>query len=272
MSSINSITIEKLERLVGLPNAPVLMDVRLDEDFDASPFLIPASYRCHYESAAEHPSDYRGRRVVVICQKGKKLSEGVAALLRSSGIDAEVLTGGYLAWREAGLPVFPIEKLPARHSDGSSVWVTRERPKIDRVACPWLIRRFIDPKATFLFVSPAEVTAVGDRFGATPFDIEDVFWSHRGTLCTFDVMVAEFGLASPAMLHLALIVRAADTARPDLAPEAAGLLAISLGLSRSYRSDLAQLEAALPVYDALYRWCRDATDEKHNWPQRSGKA
>ena len=147
--------------------------------------------------------------------------------------------------------------------------MTRARPKIDRIACPWLIRRFVDPTAVFLFVAPAEVAGVAARFGATPFDIEGegVFWSHRGELCSFDVMVAEFGLGGlEPLVHLARIVRGADTARPELAPEAPGLLAASLGLSRMFRDDLAQLDAGMLLYDAMFRWCRDATGETHNWP------
>ncbi len=143
---------------------------------------------------------------------------------------------------------------------------TRARPKIDRIACPWLIRRFVDPSAVFLFVPAAEVAAVADRFNATPFDIEAVYWSHRGELCTFDVMVEEFGLVTDPMLRLATIVRGADTSRPDLAPEVPGLLAASLGLSRMFNDDLEQLAAGMTFYDAFYRWCRDATDETHNWP------
>jgi hypothetical protein len=144
------------------------------------------------------------------------------------------------------------------------------RPKIDRIACPWLIRRFVDPRAVFLFVPPSEVQAVAERFEATPFDIEgeEIFWSHRGELCTFDVMIQEFGLTTEPLQRLALIVRGADTARLDLAPEASGLLAASLGLSRMFTDDLAQLEAGLLLYDAFYRWCRDATGETHNWPSK----
>ena len=123
----------------------------------------------------------------------------------------------------------------------------------------------------FLFVSPSEVVDAADRFKATPFDIEGVFWSHRGPLCTFDVMVEEFGLRSEALVRLATIVRAADTAALDLAPEAAGLLAASLGLSRMYRDDLPQLDAAMGLYDAFYRWARDATNEPHNWPTPGGR-
>jgi len=161
-------------------------------------------------------------------------------------------------------------KLPPRDTQGRTIWVTRSRPKIDRIACPWLIRRFVDPNAVFLFVPTSEVQAVAERFGGTPFDIEggEIFWSHRGELCTFDVMLQEFGLTTEPLLRLGTIVRGADTARLDLAPEAPGLLAVSLGLSRMFADDLAQLEAGLLLYDAFYRWCRDATDETHNWPSK----
>jgi hypothetical protein len=148
------------------------------------------------------------------------------------------------------------------------VWVTRARPKIDRIACPWLIRRFIDPDAVFLYVAPSEVPDVAERFGAAPFDIEGngVTWTHRGELCTFDVMIEEFGLKTEPLLKLATIVRGADTGRPELAPESAGLLAASLGQSRMYANDLEQLEAGMALYDAFYRWCRDASEESHGWP------
>ena len=147
--------------------------------------------------------------------------------------------------------------------------MTRQRPKIDRIACPWLIKRFVDPAATIMFVAPTDVLEVADRFNATPFDIDDVYWSHRGEKCTFDVMIEEFKLGTAPLLQVADIVRGADTNRHDLAPEAAGLLAISLGFSRMYRDDLAQLEAGMVVYDALYRWARDASDEGHDWPAAS---
>ncbi len=149
--------------------------------------------------------------------------------------------------------------------------MTRARPKIDRIACPWLIRRFVDPQAVFLFVAASEVEGVAQRFDAVAFDIENVFWSHRGDLCTFDVMVEEFGLATAPLLRLATMVRAADTGKLDLSPEAPGLLAASLGLSRMYDDDLDQLAAGLTLYDAFYRWCRDATGETHNWPAHKAK-
>src|SRR5262249_28427714 len=152
-----------------------------------------------------------------------------------------------------------------------TVWVTRARPKVDRTACPWLIRRFVDPDAVLLFVAPSEVAGIAERFHAAPFDVDGVFWSHRGERCSFDTMIEELGLGSPALERLATIVRGADTARMDLAPEAAGLLAASRGYSRMYRRDLGHRSHAMELYAALYRWCRDATDETHNWPAVKSK-
>ena len=266
MPSPTTISVDKLSRLFGTPACPRLVDVRIDEDFAANPSLLPGSVRRSHALVSDWSEGFDAPSAIVICQKGKKLSEGVAAWLRHRGIPAESLEGGFEAWSAAGLPTVPDARIPARDKDGHSVWVTRARPKIDRIACPWLIRRFVDPGAVFLFVAPQEVEAVADRFGATPFDVENVFWSHRGDLCTFDVMVEEFGLTTEPLRRLARIVRAADTARLDLEPEGAGLLAVSLGLSRLFADDLAQLDAGMTLYDALYRWARDATGEAHNWP------
>lgn len=265
MSAINKISPEKLSRLIGTPKGPALVDVRTDEDFAADPRLVPGALRRPYENAALWGQEFSGRSVVAICDKGLKLSEGVAALLRHEGTSAEVLDGGFAAWKREKLPLVDTAKLPPRDPQGRTVWVTRSRPKIDRIACPWLIRRFLDPNAVFLFVTPAEVKAVASKFGGVPFDIEDTFWSHRGELCTFDVLIEEFGIRTEPLLRLAKIVRGADTGKLDLAPEAAGLLAASLGLSRMYADDLEQLEAGMGLYDAFYRWCRDATEETHGW-------
>lgn len=270
MSSPNTISPDKLARLVGTPKCPVLIDVRTDEDFAADPHLIPSAVRRSPTHAADWADELAGPSVV-ICQQGLKLSQGAAAYLRHEGIPAETLAGGLEAWRQAGLPAVPEAKLPGRDARGRTIWITRARPKIDRIACPWLIRRFVDPMAVFLFVAPSEVVAVAERFKGAPFDIENVFWSHRGDTCTFDTMVEELGLGTGPLLRLATIVRGADTARPELAPEAPGLLAASLGLSRMYADDLEQLEAGMGLYDAFYRWCRDATDETHNWPTNRPK-
>lgn len=149
-------------------------------------------------------------------------------------------------------------------------WVTREHPKIDRVACPWLIRRFIDQDATFLFVAPSEVKRVGEETGAIPFDVEGVELSHDGPRCSFDLFLEKYGLKDPHLEELAVIVRGADTDRLDLAPQAAGLLAISLGLSRNFPDDHEMLRHGFVVYDALYTWSREVREERHTWnPQRS---
>jgi rhodanese-related sulfurtransferase len=260
MPQFGLITPAQAMRLIGTPDAPTVFDVRVAEDLDALPRLVPTS-RIISHGAIDGVTDPPGRAIVV-CMRGRKLSEGAAAILRTKGWQAEVLEGGNEAWAAAGLPMVPRAVLPA-----TSLWVTRHRPKIDRIACPWLIRRFIDPQAEVLFVAPAEVMAVADRFGAIPFDVEGAHFSHRGELCSFDALVDDFALHHEALDRLALVVRAADTDRHDLSPQAAGLLALSVGLSRMFRDDLQQLAVGLGVYDAFYRWARDGHEEGHDWPQ-----
>jgi hypothetical protein len=145
-------------------------------------------------------------------------------------------------------------------------WVTRERPKIDRIACPWLIRRFIEPDAEFLYVPPQQVLEVAEREGAIPYDIPGVKFSHDGELCSFDAFLARYRLDDPALQQLATIVRGADTSRLDLTPQSAGLFAISLGLSARYADDHEMLEHGMVMYDALYAWCQSCQQEKHSWP------
>ncbi|TGX52656.1 sulfurtransferase [Sphingomonas gei] len=270
MPALNAIAAEKLARLIGVPDSPFVIDLRTGEPTK----LIPASLRLSADTVEEWATRFAGRTAVIVDEDGTS-AHGIAAWLRTEGVEAEALEGGFAAWRAAGLPLLATARLPRRDARGRTLWVTRARPKVDRIACPWLIRRFVDPQARFLFVPAGEVLAVARERGAAPFDVahEDVFWSHRGDRCTFDVMVDEFGLSAfPALDHLATIVRGADTARPDLVPEAAGLLAISLGLSRLHADDLAQLDAGMLVYDALYRWCRDARGETHDWSAHQPRA
>ncbi len=265
MSALATITADKLERLVGRSDCPALLDVRTDAEFAAEPRLVPGAVHRSLDDVAALAAP---GGVVVMCRTGTPRSAGAAAWLRHRGVAASTLDGGVCGWARLGLPMVAADRLPPRDAMGRTVWVTRARPKVDRIACPWLIRRFVDPSAVFLFVPAPDVTGVAAQFAATPFDTEGdgMVWSHRGDQCTFDVMVEAFGIATPALLRLATIVRAADTARLDLAPEAPGLLAASLGLSRMYADDHAQLVAGLALYDAFYRWCRDASDETHNWP------
>ncbi len=265
-TSLNAISVRNLSRLIGTPSAPVVLDLRTEEDFAADPTIVPAARRQPFEAVAELVPELLNQHVVVYCQKGLKISEGGAALLASHGVNAEYLEGGHFGWRDAAEPLIPVDKIPTLADTGSTRWVTRLRPKVDRIACPWLIRRFIDPQAEFLFVSAANVLPVAERFNATPFDMEDIFWSHRADQCTFDTMIDEFNLGHEALLRLALIVRGADTDHLTLAPQCAGLLAASLGLSRMHGNDHEQLEAGMHLYDAFYRWCRDAVSETHVWP------
>lgn len=262
---------QELIRLVGTDRCPSIVDVRREVAFAAAPTPIAGALWRHHMKVdswlAQLPTQ---RQIVVYCAHGHNVSEIAQAKLLAAGADALMLEGGIDAWLAAGGPVV------AREAAGiepglptPSEWVTRLRPKIDRIACPWLIRRFIDPLAVFHFVSAEWVKDVADETGAIPFDIKGVHYSHRGDQCTFDTLISEFGLTDPALLHLARIVRGADTARPELEPEAAGLLAVSLGLSAIEDDDLAQLEKGMTIYDALYGWCRYATSETHNWPAKA---
>jgi rhodanese-related sulfurtransferase len=263
MPSPIEITVQQLSRIIGLPGAPIVVDVRPREETEGGRLLIPTARHLSFQTVSNWASGYRGERVVVYCREGGDVSRGTAAWLRQAGSEAQTLEGGFEAWRKADQPLMRTNNLPQRDDAGRTIWVTRGRPKIIRIACPWLIRRFIDPQAVFLFVPPSEVTAVAERYRATPFDTGHGVWNDCGNACTFDVMLEEFNLGTKPLNQLALIIRGADTGRPELTPQSAGLLATSLGFSRMYRDDQAQLDAALPTYDALYRWCRDGTDETH---------
>ena len=258
MAAFNAISVDKLARLVGTNAAPLIVDLR-----EAPTELLPASVPKSARDVAKWKG-LSGASVVVACDNGGSESAGVAAYLRNEGVEAEILQGGFEGWLEAGLPLVDATKLPKRDPWGRTLWVTRARPKVDRIACPWLIRRFVDPAAVILYVAPAEVRGVSEQFGAAAFDIEGADWSDRGGRCTFDAIVEELGLSGFAALKdLAAIVRGADLAHLDLAPQCAGLLAVSLGLSRMHSDDLEQLQDGMVLYDALYRWCRDAVDETH---------
>jgi len=259
MAAPNEITPKQLLRLIGTPDCPLIIDICLDEDRTTDPHIIPGSIRQRHTNVDQILTLATERSVVVVCQKGLKLSMGLASLLRSKGIAAEYLAGGIFAWRDTiDAPRLALSTLPNK-----KLWVTRHRPKIGRIATPWLIHRFIDPGAEFLFVAPDQVANVADRYNAIPFDIPDVPFSHRGDHCTFDALLDHFNLRTTALDALSLVVRAADTGS-NVCSQAAGLLAVSVGLSRMYKDDHEQLTAAIPLYDALYRWARDGQSETHS--------
>lgn len=267
-----SISPEDLWSLIGTTRAPHIIDVRRRDLYEAADGLVPTAVWRDASRVAEWGASLdRGRTIVLACKAGKELSQAPTAWLRAEGYDARVLAGGYAGWSEAGLPL--VDKACVERLAGTrpSLWVTRRRPKIDRVACPWLIRRFIDAEARILYVDPAHVSAVAQETGAIPFDIEGIELSHEGPRCSFDTMLRLLGLEAQASLaHLALIVRGADTARPDLAPEAAGLHAVSLGLSAlAGDDDHGMIGHGFMVYDALFAWARFAAEERHNWPAKA---
>lgn len=272
LSPSYSIAAKDLWNLIATPAAPLIVDVRRREVFDQSANLIPgAVWREAANTSAWSAECERTRPIAVVCKSGHEMSQWTVAQLRANGFDARVLEGGYEAWAAAGLPFVVKSEFDRIAPKRPSLWVTRRRPKLDRVACPWLIRRFLDPQARILFVDPAEVVDVALESGAVPFDIKDVELSHEGERCTFDTMLKLFGLENePSLARLALIVRGADTARPDFAAEAAGLHAVAIGLSAlAGDDDHALLERGFLVYDALFAWLRFAAGERHNWPSKA---
>jgi rhodanese-related sulfurtransferase len=246
-----SISAADLYSQLGMADAPMLIDVRRDEAFDADAVQIIGAIRFLPGEAflwrGELPKD---RCVVLYCQCGTEPSPTFATAFREAGIDARFLEGGIEKWGSLGLPTR--RKLGVT----SSHWVTRHRPKVDRIACPWLVRRFIDPEAAFSYLPPDQVGAFAAWSGAIPYDIADAEFGHVGDRCSFDAFLNIFAIADPALDRLALIVRGADTGKPDLTPQSAGLLALSHGLSDTFSDDDEQLKHGMVIYDALYAWCR----------------
>ncbi len=272
LSPSYAISAKDLWNAIATPDAPQIVDVRRHDVFTHSPYLLPGTIRRESVNARHWSADLdRSRPVVVACKAGHELSQMTAAQLRTEGFDTRVLQGGYAAWEAAGLPFVDKPTFDRFARTSPSVWVTRRRPKIDRIACPWLVRRFLDPHARIWFVDPDDVANAAREGCGVPFDIQGVELSHDGERCTFDTMLKLFGLeGEPSLARLALIVRGADTARPDLAPEAAGLHAVSLGLSAlAGDDDHGLLQRGFVIYDALFAWLRFAADERHNWPVKA---
>jgi rhodanese-related sulfurtransferase len=257
-----ALSAQTLYTRLGTAAAPLTIDVRRQARYDEDDALIAGAVRRDPDATADWANDLpHDRQIVVYCVHGHEVSQNAAAALRAAGRNAAFLEGGIAEWRQRGLPT------RRRSAPNSGKWITRARPKIDRIACPWLVRRFVDSAAAFAYAPSEAVFDVAAQTGAIAFDIPGAEpFSHDGELCTFDAFVAVFGLRDPGLDRLAAIVRGADTGRLDLAPQAAGLLAVSLGLSAIHADDdRAMLEAGMPIYDALYAWCRSLQHETHNW-------
>jgi len=256
----SSISVSELRSELAGQNAPIVIDVRRGPAFLESGATISGALRRDPEQArAWAKSLPSANAVVVYCVRGHEVSQGAAAALNEAGIAARYLEGGFEGWKAGEGP------LDSKPRNGPTRWVTRERPKIDRIACPWLVARFVDGAAEFHYVPSKEVLQAAKESDAVPYDVPDVHFTHDGELCSFDAFRKHYRLTDPALADLALIVRGADTARPDLAPQAAGLAAISLGLSRNYQDDHEMLKHGMIMYDALYTWRKQGKEEVHTW-------
>ena len=254
------IRIDALAEALQSEQPPLVIDVRRPPAFSDSREMIDGALRRDPDRVAAWARSLPATaNVVVYCVHGHAVSQGAASALNAAGREAQFLQGGIEDWKAAGLP------MRAKAAGPSTRWVTRERPKIDRIACPWLIRRFVDPDAEFFYVPQGDVRKAAAAHEAVPYDIPDVEFSHVGELCSFDAFLRTFRLRDPALGALATIVRGADTGHPELAPQAGGLLAISLGLSRLFSDDHEMLAHAMVMYDALYAWCREGEHEPHTW-------
>ena len=247
---MNPITAAQLR--TAFPTALVL-DVRRQRAYRESGETVSGALRREPEGVADWADTLpAASEVVVYCVHGHEVSQGVAKALAERGLPASFLEGGIEAWKAKG---GPLDRKPA---GAATRWVTRERPKIDRIACPWLISRFIDREAEFLYVPKDRVREVAGEREAVPYDVAGVHFTHDGELCSFDAFVRHYRLGGDrALARLALIVRGADTGKPDLALQVPGLLAISQGLSRNFSDDHEMLKHGMVVYDALYAWCKE---------------
>lgn len=286
ISSLPLISPDQLAARRGRADSPWLLDVRREARFAESARMLAGAVRCKPEDVAAFATSQPPREIVVYCAYGHNVSEDAVAQFRQAGWKASALAGGMeggedgvdtaaniAQWRAT--PLLTMRKRPDWGVTGeqASRWITRERPKIDRIACPWLIRRFIDPRAEFFYVPTAQVFSEAARLHAVAYDIPGAPVSHEGEWCSFDGLLRAFDIEDPAVDRLARIVRGADTDRLALEPQCAGLLAFSLGLSRLHADDHRMLEAAMPLYDALYAWCASEAravwqgqpPETHNW-------
>lgn len=265
--TLRSILADDLYARLGTATAPIVLDVRRSDAFNADDRVIVSAAHCDVTREQQWLDGLAAAKAVVVyCADGGAISQAAAAVLRTAGISGAHLEGGIAGWQKRGLPTR--RKLGAR----TNKWVTRERPKIDRIACPWLIQRFIDPRAEFIYVPAGEVLSVAAKTGATPFDIEGVEFAHEGDRCSFDTFLRIYGIEDAPLKQLATIVRGADTSRHDLASQCGGLFAISLGLSANFPDDHEMLAYGMVIYDALYTWCRSLQLETHNWPAKTAAA
>lgn len=261
----NSITSIELNKLVNSTNPPLIIDVRRKPAFLSSSEMMIGALRRDPETINEWSKNLPlEQKIIVYCVKGHEVSQNASKFLRDTGRKSRFVVGGLEeGWKAEKLPTLTKPK-----NSGTS-WVTREKPKIDRVACPWLVSRFVDSEAQILFVPSENVKLTASEKSFIPFDIPDQQFSHDGELCSFDAFIKYYHLSDPALKKMAVIIRGADTNKLNLAPQAAGLLAISLGLSSNFNNDHEMLAQGMIIYDALYSWCKKSQNEVHSWDPTS---
>lgn len=245
---------EQLHQRIGSAAAPLIVDIRDEAALGVEPVMIVGAVRRPSEAIGSWRQELPEDRIVVVYGAGPGDARNIVAALTADGVPGRTLEGGIAQWRALGLPTRRIR------AEDTGRWVTRERPKVDRIACPWLIRRFVDPEARFLYVPPSDVAAVAERERATPYDVTGAEFSHVGERCSFDAFIRLYAIEDAPLDRLALIVRGADTGHPELAAEAPLLLALSQQLSQRFPDDHEMLERGMLLYDALYAWCRSEVD------------
>ena len=254
-----SIAPQDLYASIGTAAAPIVIDVRTDTVLARAEKLVPSAIRRSPDQIAQWCNELpRGRPVVVYCTHGREVSQDAVATLRAAGLPAVYLAGGIEEWLDRRLPT-------RRNLGASSAWVSRERPEVDRIACPWLISRFVDPHAEFIHVATSEGIPVAKKTGRTPDDVGGAELTHEGERCTFDSILRIYEIRDPALDRFAAIIRGADTSHHELTPQCGGLSAVLLGLSANFPNDDDMLAQGMTIYDALYTWCRSLQEERHDW-------
>lgn len=258
-----AISSDGLRTALASGRPPLVIDVRRQSAFDGASDTLCGALRRDPDQVSEWAGELPASAAVVYCVHGYAVSQGATQALRDRGLDARFLDHGIEGWRQSG------GSLQVKPPGGRTRWVTRERPRIDRIACPWLIARFIDRDAEFLYVPIDDIPATARTQAATPYDTAGAAFGHIGEERSFDAFLRGYALVGdPALRKLADIVHAADTGRPELSAESHGLLAISAGLSLLHQDDHVMLRHGMHVYDALYRWCQEPQPDNDIWHLR----
>lgn len=262
MTSHTAIKPLQLFQQIGTPCAPAIIDVSIDADFTADPRLIPAAKRYPFESIENLAPALAAQKVVLVCQKGLKLSMGGASILRSLGIAATHLDGGNFAWRDAGLPLIPAEIIPDPDWLETSFWVTGNAPGLDRMTCCWLVRRFIDPRARILFVQESQIINVAEKYKATPFDADGAAWRKHSNFSTFGTMLDTLCLDTASLRRLAQMTGLSENGETGCEYPGDILQTLMSGLSATHECEQAALRSGIVVMDALYQQARNNCNDE----------